>query len=207
MKISYRKLAVSFAALVLAVVCSPRSWAGCAPSLAKPTHSSWFVQPGGPKLLAAALVNDDRDDDASIVGMWHVTFTAKTLNGAPVDMVIDNALVAWHSDHTEIMNSVRPPQDGDFCLGVWEQVGRYRYKLNHFAWGGNDADPNAPPGTVGPPSAGPAHFTEDVELSRDGNHFSGTFTLDAPDTNNVVTSFTGMVTATRITTQTKPSDL
>lgn len=204
MKISYRKLAASFAALVLAVVCAPRSWAGCAPNLAKPTHSSWFVQPGGPKLLEAALVNDDRDDDASIVGMWHVIFTAKTLNGAPVDPVIDNALVVWHSDHTEIMNSGRPPQDGNFCMGVWEQVGRSRYKLNHFSMG-NDA--NAPPGTVGPPSAGPAHLTEDVTLSRDGNHFSGTFTLDAPDTNNVVTSFTGMVTATRITMQTKPSDL
>jgi hypothetical protein len=49
--------------------------------------------------------------------------------------VIDNALVVWHSDYTEIMNSGRPPQDGDFCLGVWEQVGKSKYKLNHFAWG------------------------------------------------------------------------
>jgi hypothetical protein len=72
---------------------------------------------------------------------------------------------------------------------------------------GNDFDPNAPVGTVGPPSAGPTHITEEVTLSRDGNHFSGTFTLDAPDTNNVVTSFTGVVTATRITMHTKPSDL
>jgi hypothetical protein len=33
------------------------------------------------------------------VGMSHVTFTGKTLNGAPVDMAIDNAPVVWHSDH------------------------------------------------------------------------------------------------------------
>jgi hypothetical protein len=208
MKTRYGKLAATFGALLLALVCAPSSWAGCAPGLAGPTHSSWSVQPGGPTLLEAALVNDDRDDDASIVGMWHVTFTAKTMNGAPIpNTVIDNALVVWHSDHTEIMNSGRPAQDGDFCMGVWEQVGRSEYKLNHFAWGGNDADPNAPVGTVGPPSAGPTHITEDVILSRDGNHFSGKFTLDAPDTNNVVTSFTGVITGTRITIHTKPSDL
>lgn len=30
------------------------------------------------------------------------------------------------------MNSLRPPQDGNFCLGVWEQTGRSKYYLNHF---------------------------------------------------------------------------
>ena len=46
-------------------------------------------------LLPAALVKDDRDDDASMImiWMWHVTFSGKTLNGSPVDMAIDNALV------------------------------------------------------------------------------------------------------------------
>jgi hypothetical protein len=203
MKIRYGKLAATFGALVLGLVCVPSSWAGCAPSLAGPTHSSWMVQPGGPTLLQAALENDD----PSIVGMWHVIFTAKTQNGAPIpNTVIDNALVVWHSDHTEIMNSGRPAQDGNFCMGVWEQVGRYSYKLNHFSMG-NDFDPTAPPETVGPPSAGPAHITQDVTLSRDGNRFSGRFTLDAPDTHGVVTSFTGVVTATRITVKTKASDL
>jgi hypothetical protein len=33
-----------------------------------PAHSSWFVQPGQTMLLPAALVKDDRDDDASIIG-------------------------------------------------------------------------------------------------------------------------------------------
>jgi hypothetical protein len=81
------------------------------------------------------------------------------------------------------------------------------YKLNHFTWRGNDADPSPPAGTAGPPSAGSTHITQAVTLRGDGNHFSGTFTLDAPDTNNVVTSFTGVVTATRITIHTKVSDL
>jgi hypothetical protein len=56
---------------------------------------------------------------ASIVGMWHVTFTAKgNSEGPPDNTPIDNAVVVWHSDRTEIMNSGRPAQDGDFCLGV-----------------------------------------------------------------------------------------
>ena len=43
MNISYKKLAATFGALLLALVCAPSSWAGCAPSLARPTHSSWLV--------------------------------------------------------------------------------------------------------------------------------------------------------------------
>jgi hypothetical protein len=209
MKSRYGKLAATFGALILGLVCAPSSWAACGINQpAAPTHSSWYVQPGGPSLLQVALVNANQNDDAGIVGMWHVTFTAKTMNGARIPAtVVDDALVVWHSDHTEIMNSGRPPQDGDFCMGVWEQVGRTEYTLNHYTWGGNDAAPNAPAGTVGPPSAAPTHITEEVILSRDGNHFSGAFTLDAPDTHNVVTSFTGVITATRITIHTKPSDL
>src|SRR5215469_1269949 len=41
-----------------------------------------------------------------------------------LDTPIDNALVPWHSDGTELMNSARPPQDGDFCMGVWKRSGK-----------------------------------------------------------------------------------
>jgi hypothetical protein len=79
-------------------------------------------------------------------------------NGASIpDTVIDNALVVWHSDKTEIMNSGRPPQDVDFCLGVWEhEKNSNKYKLNHFAWGGN-AFPTDPPTEMGPPSWPDSH--------------------------------------------------
>jgi hypothetical protein len=63
--------------------------------------------------------------------------------GPPDDTPIDSGYVQWHSDGTEIMNSGRPPQNGDFCLGVWEKTGRSRYKLNHFALG-NVIDPTNP---------------------------------------------------------------
>ena len=86
------------------------------------------------------------------MGMWHVTFTAKTMNGASIpDTVVDNALVVWHSDKTEIMNSGRPPQDGDFCMGVWQHTrNSNKYQLNRFARGAN-AFPTDPPTEIGPP--------------------------------------------------------
>ena len=129
-------------------------------------------------------------------------------NGASIpDTVIDSALVVWHSDKTEIMNSGRPPQDGDFCMGVWEHTrNSNKYKLNHFAWGSN-AFPTDPPTEIGPP-AGPTHIVEEVTLSPDGEHYTGPFTLDAYDTSgNISTSFTGVITATRITMATKVGDL
>ncbi len=150
---------------------------------------------------------DDSKDDPKIVGMWHVVFTANTLNGSSIsNTVIDNALVVWHADKTEIMNSVRPPQDGNFCLGVWEKTGALKYSANHFAWFAN-AFPTNPPTDIGPP-VGPTRITETVTLSSDGSRYSGSFTLTAYDTSgNVTTTFTGVLTGTRITIDTKTADL
>jgi hypothetical protein len=145
-------------------------------------------------------------DDDSIVGMWHVMFTAEGNNPGPPDGTpIDNALVTWHSDGTELMNSARPPQDGDFCMGVWKKTGKSTYKLNHIAWLGNDTA-NAPSG-IGNPT-GPTRFVEEVTLSPDGKHYTGTFTLDAYDTSgNAVAHITGVISATRITIDTTVSDV
>ncbi|MGA8594422.1 MAG: hypothetical protein WB676_06725, partial [Bryobacteraceae bacterium] len=117
----------------------------------------------------------------------------------------DNSLVLWHSDHTEIMASSRPAQDGDICLGVWERVGRSKYKLNHLPWlGGNDT---TNPGGIGNPT-GPTRLFEEVTLSPDGRHYRGRFTLDAFDTaGNVTAHIIGVVTATRVTVNTTVQDL
>jgi len=151
------------------------------------------------------LMISDREDD-SIVGMWHVTFTAEGNNPGPPDGTpIDNALVTWHADGTELMNSVRPPQDGDFCMGVWKKTGKSTYKLNHFAWFANDTT-NAPSG-IGNPT-GPTRFVEEVTLSPDGMHYTGTFTLDAYDpSGNPVAHIVGQVAGTRITINTTVPDL
>src|SRR4029077_12448882 len=68
---------------------------------------------------ASLLLVSEQDSNDPIVGFWKVAFTSKgnepnIPDGAP----IDSGFVQWHSDGTEIMNSGRPPQNGDFCLGV-----------------------------------------------------------------------------------------
>jgi hypothetical protein len=195
-------------ALVLAMMIAPSAQAQCGLStkLAKPAN--WNPQLRGARVMPAALGGlDDDDDSPSIVGMWHVIFTAKTSNGTPIpSTMIDNSLVQWHSDKTEIMNSARPAQDGDFCLGVWAKTGKSTYRLNHFAWLGGSDTTNAPSG-IGNPS-GPTRLVESVTLNEDGNRYSGTFKLDAYDTsNNPTVSFTGVLTATRITTNTTEGEL
>jgi hypothetical protein len=161
--------------------------------------ASWDVQSGH------AYLTEVDEPSASIVGMWHVTFTAKGNSEGPKDGTpVDNAIIVWHSDGTEIMNSGRPAQDGDFCLGVWEEVGKCQYKVNHFAWMGNDT---TNPGGVGKPT-GPTQIVEEVTVTPDGKHYSGTFTLDAYDTSfNRTTHIVGVIEGTRITPSTTVDDL
>lgn len=151
---------------------------------------------------SGSLVLAHNGSDDAIVGMWKVTFIAKGNTGAdapPDGAVIDAAIVQWHADGTEIMNSGRPAQDGNFCLGVWEKVGFNKYKLNHFALGNDPA--NAPLGIGNP--AGPTHIQETVSLSRDGNQYSGYFILDATDpSGNAGPHIIGVIKATRITVNT-----
>jgi hypothetical protein len=103
------------------------------------------------------------------------------------------------------MNSFRAPTTGQFCMGVWKQVGRFTYKLNHFAIGWN-FDPAAPmtgPGTGGATFAGTTNIREVIILDGTGNSYTGTFTLTSytPDGSLVVppTPIVGIVKATRVT--------
>jgi hypothetical protein len=207
---SAKFLAIAVSAFVLSVSSIPNALAQCGRAPAKPVHpTSWHLQYGGAHLMKAAFTSERSDDDEDtqpIVGMWHAIFTAHgNVPGPPDNTPIDNATVVWHSDKTEIMNSGRPPQDGDFCMGVWEMTGKGKYKLNHFAWRGNDTT-NAPYGIGNP--AGPTRIVEEVTVSPDGKHYSGTFTLDAYDTSgNVTAHIIGNITATRITVDTTVGDL
>lgn len=189
---------------VLAIVCicvfAPEAHTACG-DVGKLHRQSWKGLQSDRALLL--LVGEDHDP---IVGMWHATFTAKGNEiGPPDGAPIDNALVTWHSDGTELMNSARPPQDGDFCMGVWKKIGHNHYKLNHFAWLANDTT-NAPSGIGNP--AGPTRFFEEITLSPDGKHYTGNFTLDAYDTaGNQVAHIVGTILATRIDLDTTVPDL
>ncbi|MGB9415830.1 MAG: hypothetical protein WCB58_05885 [Acidobacteriaceae bacterium] len=185
MKSRYGKLAATFGALLLALVCVPSSWAGCAPNLTGVTHSRWMVQPGGPTLLQTALEEDKNYREPSIVGFWHF----KQMSGTNV---FDAGYEQWHSDGTEIFNSgSRAPDTGNFCLGVWQQVGPRHYVLNHRAIGW------APGGTE---PAYVAAILEDLTLNANGNSFSGSYIVTAYDLSGhflqVVSK--GKVTAERI---------
>jgi hypothetical protein len=201
MKLS--KVSLALGIILMGILPSGKAFAACGEYGKSKAGASLLPQSWGGQ--SASFLPSSDDADATIVGMWHATFTAKTVNGSPIpNTVIDNALVVWHRDKTEIMNSVRPPQDGNFCMGVWEKTGD-TYRLNHFAWFGNDTA-NAPSGIGNP--AGPTQIVEEVTLSPDGKNYSGTFTLTAYDTSgHVAVTLTGVIAATRITLHTNVPDL
>ena len=174
--------------------------AQCGTPTAKLHKQAW--RGGDPTALLAQAA----DGGERIVGMWHVNFTAKGNEAGPPDGTpIDNALVLWHSDRTEMMASDRPAQDGQICMGVWEKTGKLTYKLNHIPWLANDTA-NAPSG-IGNPT-GPVRLVQEITLSRDGTHYSGTFTLDAYDlSGNPIGHVVGVISATRITINTTVGDL
>lgn len=127
----------------------------------------------------------------AIVGMWKFEFISQgNLGlGIPDGVVLDSGFQTWHADGTELTNSARPPQDGDFCMGVWA-YDKTGYRLNHYALGNNlDGTP-----------AGPANIRERVTVSRDGNSLSGLFSIDQYDLAGtvVLVHLDGTFSATRV---------
>jgi hypothetical protein len=199
MKNTFKSLTALLGAVVVTLLLVPTANAACGGPVAK--HVSWSPQFRGTQGAHLVMASDLLDLIDPIVGMWHVKFVVKGNNStAPNDTEFDAGYSVWHGDGTEIMNSGgRPPQSGDFCLGVWQKVGEHAYKLNHFAAGW---DP------TGSTLLGPAQIQEQITLDRAGNSFSGTFTVDQyVETNGVlnptpVAHFQGNITGTRITVNT-----
>jgi len=201
MKTARNKFTLALGIILTGMLLSGTAFAACGDtSKSKLLPQSWNGQSGSFLPISASASDDP------IVGMWHVTFTAEGNElGPPDGTPIDNAMVVWHSDGTEIMNSNRAAQDGNFCLGIWAKTGKSKYKLNHLPWAGNDTS-NAPSG-IGNPTGG-AQLVEEVTLSPDGSHYSGTFTLDAYDTSGTqVAHIVGAVSGTRLNVNTKVKDL
>lgn len=130
--------------------------------------------------------------DVSIVGLWKFTFVSKGTPGVPDGAVLDAGFATWHRDGTELSNSSRPPKSGNFCMGVYKEIRRATYKLNHV---GLSWDP------TGMAFQGPASIHQLVTLDRSGNSYAGTFTIDqyAQDGTTLIVHLAGIVTATRIT--------
>jgi hypothetical protein len=144
---------------------------------------------------------------SGIVGTWKVTFVSDGVspNPVPAGITTDFGTVQWHNDGTEIMISGgRPPSTGDVCMGVWEQIGPFTYKLKHLAlaWASEDTPPSM--GGPGPTPAqfiGPAIISETVTLDKSRASYQGPFTLDQynADESAVLVHLSGTVTGTRLT--------
>ena len=142
-----------------------------------------------------------------IEGLWKVSFVSDGIppNPVPAGVVTDFGTVQWHSDGTEIMISGgRAPSTGDVCMGVWEQIGAFTYKLKHIAlaWVSSDTPPSM--GGPGPSPAqflGPAIISELVTLSRSRDRYDGTFTIDQynADESVLLVHVSGVITGTRVT--------
>jgi hypothetical protein len=77
---------------------------------------------------------------ATIVGLWHVVYTATytTSGPLPVPMVppagpflFAETLKTWHADGTEWEQKIAPPPSG-FCFGVWKHTAKGSVKLHHI---------------------------------------------------------------------------
>jgi hypothetical protein len=205
MTTAIRKMTIALGIILVGMLLSSQAFAAGCGDYGKLKPSA-FLPPQSGSLFGTLLPVSDRDSADPIVGMWHATFTAEGNEiGPPDGAPIDNALVAWHSDGTELMNSFRPPQDGQWCMGIWKKTGKNTYVLNHIPWFGNDT--SGGPSGIGNPQ-GPARFLEKISVSPDGKSYTGTFTLDAYDTaGNQVAHIIGVINATRVTIDTTVPDL
>lgn len=143
---------------------------------------------------AALATSPAAADNASIVGLWLVSFH---VGDGPE--VWDQGFEQFHSDGTELtIDNAISPAAGNVCVGVWERVGARGAKLHHVGW---NWDITVTPAAL----AGVFVLDFTVELSRDGQTFSGRYATDSYDLDgNVIPELhaEGLVTASRITVNT-----
>jgi hypothetical protein len=89
---------------------------------------------------ANAPSKDQHDEDsrgrASIVGLWHVAYTATSvpvsIPAHPFDFTPPfpflESYKIWHGDGTEFENAFLPPDGGNICFGVWKDSGDGKVK-------------------------------------------------------------------------------
>ena len=80
---------------------------------------------------------------ASIVGLWHVIYTATESTSGPLPVPVIppgppssfqflESFKTWHADGTEFENAFLPPAAGNICVGVWKDLGDGQVKLHHI---------------------------------------------------------------------------
>ncbi len=92
---------------------------------------------------AIPFLNPHPDEEwherASIVGLWHVIYTATFTEHLPsppfpptTPFQFLESYKTWHEDGTEFENAFLPPSAGNICFGVWKDLGDRRVKLHHI---------------------------------------------------------------------------
>ena len=172
----------------LALLFHPSAQAACASGSGRIGFAASKI---APKIFAKSSngqgENSNGNNNSSIVGLWHTTFTAGGITW-------DEAFEQWHSDGTELaVDNAVPPLLGNVCVGIYKQTGPRTYSLRHVTW---NWDPS------GAPLAGSFLLLMTVTTDPQGNTFSGNFVSDSFDTSgNVIPELhaEGTVNATRIT--------
>ncbi|HEY4814015.1 MAG TPA: hypothetical protein VIH58_05015 [Chthoniobacterales bacterium] len=124
---------VALAGLVLFLTASGAKAAGCAlPSKTGAAPSIPYVSPHGDDQQGG----EDSYRRASIVGLWHLNYTAEAESGAPIfppaPFPFLESFKMWHADGTEFENAFMPPTSGNICYGVWKDLGDGSVKLHHI---------------------------------------------------------------------------
>lgn len=78
--------------------------------------------------------HEDSDERPSIVGLWHLNYTATYAAGPfpPPPFPFVESYKTWHADGTEFENAFLPPVGGNVCFGVWKKLKDGSYKLHHI---------------------------------------------------------------------------
>jgi hypothetical protein len=175
---------LSVLALFFAVVPSALAQCASVPKSVNPAVNPavWHVLSGQVRL---ELVRDDRngsdDNGPSIVGLWHLNYTATydenfpPGNPATPPFPFLQSYKTWHGDGTEFENAFLPPAGGNICFGVWKDLGHGVAKLHHI---GLMFDASGNVSNV---------FTVDEidTVAPDGKTYKGTFDFKLFDSTNV----------------------
>jgi hypothetical protein len=174
---------VKFAAcMVLVVGLSASALASCGDSLSAMAAAAASVQSQFRPIQPNSKPSEDSDGKSSIVGLWHIQFTAG-------GQTIQEAYQLWNAGGTEVHNPNVDPRSGNVCLGVWKHGSHGTYKLAHRVWS-YDSNGNF---------MGTIHLSETLTLKDGGNTHSGSFTLDFYDpSGNFQFEVAGTVTGERI---------
>jgi hypothetical protein len=201
-------IAISLGIGVIALFCATQANAGCLDYKAPKKAVSWQTPDAFFSSLKFVKVSEEEQPDwdprprqAPIVGLWAFKYISKgnseTL-GIPDGAIIDGGNTTWYADGNEMTSSgVRDPETGSICLGVWKRTGESTYELNHI---GLSWDP------VHKVPAGPAFIKQHVTLARNGNSYTGTFTINQLQADGKTPALPalikGTIVATRVTIDT-----